>query len=174
MEQLQELRKGKLEGCRNYMTFIYYNSAVQLYGQKEALERTRAFCNNFGECNSSFTEAEIKAIARGIDKNTTKDFKGYYVITKEWIIEKLNITDEECSLLGITNPINSRELRKMKNAQAKKERNEKILELNDLNMKRIDIAKEVNVSLRTVQNVLKAHGKTREYNVNVNVQKNAS
>lgn len=143
MEKLQELRKNSCEGYRNYMVFIYYNSVVQLYGQKEALERTRAFCSNFGDCNSPFTEAEIKAIARGIDKNTTKDFKGYYVITKEWILEKLNITDEECSLLGITNPINSRELKKMRNAQAKKERNEKILELSALNMKRSDIAKRL-------------------------------
>ena len=174
MEKLQEIRKGNCEGYRNYMAFIYYNSAVQLYGQKEALERTRLFCSDFGDCNSSFTEAEIKAISRGIDKNTTKDFKGYYIITKEWILEKLNITDDERRSLGITNPINLRELRKMQTAQAKKERDNKILDLFALNMKRTDIAKEVNVSLRTVQNVLKTYGKTREYNVNVNVQKNAS
>ena len=173
MEKLQKIRKGNCEGYRNYMTFIYYNSAVQLYGQKEALERTNGFCRNFGDCSSSFTEAEIKAIARGIDKNSTKDFKGYYVITKEWILDKLNINDEERSLLGISKILNSRELKKMQTAQAKKERDNKILDLFALNMRRIDIAKEVNVSLRTVQNVLKTHGKTREYNVNVKVQKSA-
>lgn len=44
----------------------------------------------------------------------------------------------------------------------------------DENISRSDIAKEIGVSLRTVQNVLKNSGKTRGYTKNVNVQKNAS
>lgn len=174
MEKLQLIRKGNCEGHRNYMTFIYYNSAVQIYGQKEALERTCAFCNNFGESNTPFTETEIKGIARGIDSNSTKDFKGYFLITKEWIVDRLNITDEEAEQIGLSKQLNSREQKKRKNALLKKERNTKIIKMADAKIRHSDIAKEIGISLRTVQNVLKNNGKVREYHPNVNVQNIAS
>lgn len=174
IEKLQSIRKDASEGYRNYMTFIYYNSAVQIYGQKEALKKTCAFCNNFGESYTPFTETEVKGIARGIDNNSTKDYKGYYVITKEWIIDRLNITDEEAEQIGLSKQLNSRELKKRKNVQLKNERNAKIIKMADAKIKHLDIAKEIGVSLRTVQTVLKNNGKVREYNPNVNVQNIAS
>ncbi len=174
LEKLQQIRKDNCEGYRNYMAFIYYNSAVQIYDRQEAVEKTQAFCHNFGRCDSSFGEAQIRAIIKGIDTNVTKDFKGYYIITKEWIIEKLNITDEEAELIGISKTINAREQKKKNNAKAKNERNARIIKMADENIKRSDIAKEVGVSLRTVQTVLKNSGKVRGYSANVNVQKSAS
>lgn len=174
IEKLQQIRKDNCEGHRDYMTFIYYNSAVQIYGHKEATEKTYAFCQNFGRCDSSFGDAQIRAIIKEIDTNVTKDFKGYYIITKEWIIEKLNITDEEADLIGMSKSLNARELRKRNNAKAKNERNAKIIKMADENIRHSDIAKEVGVSLRTVQNVLKNSGMVREYSTNVNVQNNAS
>lgn len=174
MEKLQLIRKDHCEGFRNFMTFIYYNSAVQLYSQKEALAKTFTFCRNFGESNTPFSEAQIKAIARGIDNNSTNDFKGFYIITKEWIIDKLSITDEEAELIGLDKTVNARELKKRENAMKKKERNDKILEMADNNVARSDIAAAVGVTKRTVQNVLKTYGKTREYNSKVKVKKIAS
>lgn len=174
MEKLQFLRKNKCEGYRNYMTFIYYNSAVQIYNRKEAAEKTYSFCKNFGESNTAFTETQIRTIIRGIDNNSGKDFNGYYIISKEWIIDKLDITDEEAELIGMDKTINSRELKKRKNAQIKQERNALILKMADKNIRHSDIAKEVGVSLRTVQNILKNQGKTRDYTTKVNVQKYAS
>lgn len=174
MEKLQLIRKDRCEGFRNFMAFIYYNSAVQLYGQKDALAKTFSFCKNFGESNTIFSEAQIKAIARGIDNNSTKDFKGFYIITKEWIIDKLSITDEEAELIGLDKAVNTRELKKRETAMRKKERNEKIIKMADESVKHSDIAMAVGVTKRTVQNVLKTYGKTREYNSNVKVKKIAS
>ncbi|MEE1011530.1 MAG: helix-turn-helix domain-containing protein [Acutalibacteraceae bacterium] len=174
MEKLQLIRKNNCEGFRNYMTFIYYNSAIQVYDKKEAIAKTYAFCKNFGESNTAFTESQIKAITRGIDNNKGTNFKGHYIITKEWIIEKLDITDEEAELIGLDKIINARQLKKRRNAELKKERNIRIIRMADENISRSDIAKEIGVSLRTVQSVLKNSGKTRGYTKNVNVQKNAS
>ena len=74
----------------------------------------------------------------------------------------------------ISKTINAREQKKRNNAKAKNERNARIIKMADENIKRSDIAKEVGVSLRTVQNVQKNSGMVRGYSTTVNVQKSAS
>lgn len=174
MEKLQSIRKDRCEGYRNYMTFIYYNSAVQIYDKETAESKTFEFCKNFGNCNTPFTDAQIRTVIRGIDNNVTKDFKGYYSITKDWIIEKLDITDEEAKEIGLDKSISKRKLKKKENQLKKAERNRVIIDMADAKINHKDIAESVGVSLRTVQSVLKNNGKTREYISIVNVQKNAS
>lgn len=174
LEKLQQLRGEKCEGYRNYMTFIYYNSAVQIYDKDTAVTKTLEFCNKFPTGTEPFSNAQIKAIIRNIDKNKTKAYKGHYVITKEWIFDKLAITDIEAKQIGITNNFNSRAKKKQQNQLKKAERNDKIITMTKEGIKHSDIAKQLGISLRTVQTVLKINGLTRDYGTNVNVQNNAA
>lgn len=96
------------------------------------------------------------------------------MITKDWIMDKLAITDIEAGELGISKSINSRARKKQTNQVAKAERNSKILEMASSGIKHADIAKELGISRRTVQSVLKNNGLTRKYAFNVNVQKIAA
>ena len=156
------------------MTFIYYNSAVQIYDKDTAVTKTFEFCNKFPTGTEPFSNAQIKTIIRNIDKNKTKEYKGHYIITKEWIFEKLAITDIEAKQIGITNNFNSRAKKKQQNQLKKAERNDKIITMTKEGIKHSDIAKQLGISLRTVQTVLKINGLTRDYGVNVNVQNNAA
>lgn len=156
------------------MTFIYYNSAVQIYDKDTAVNKTFEFADRFQTCNEPFTKAQVKAIIRKVDSNITKDYRGYYMITKEWIMDKLAITDIEAGEIGISKSINSRARKKRANKAAKAERNNKILEMASNGIKHADIAKELGISRRTVQSVLKNNGLTRKYAFNVNVQKIAA
>lgn len=174
MEKLQAIRKDRCEGSRNYMTFIYYNSAIQIYDKETAVSKTYEFCKNFGKCNTPFTDTQIAAIIRGVDNNVTKDFKGHYAVTKEWIIEKLSITDEEAKEIGLDKSMSKRKLKKRENQLKKAERNRIIVDMADAGINHKEIAESVGVSLRTVQTILKNSGKTRAYISIVNVQKNAS
>lgn len=174
LENLQQLRGENCEGYRNYMTFIYYNSAIQIYDRDTAVKKAFDFADNFCSGTETFTKAQVKAIIKNIDNNVTKDYRGHYVITKEWIIDKLAITDIEAAQLGINKALNSRAKKKQANQMAKSERNKKIIEMANSGIKHSDIATLLNISLRTVQSVLKNNGLTRNYIVNVNVQNNAA
>ena len=174
LEKLQQFRGERCEGYRNYMTFIYYNSAVQIYDKDTAVEKTFEFCNKFVSGTEPFSNSQIKAIMRNIDKNKTKDYNGHYLITKEWIFDKLAITDIEAKQIGISNNFNSRAKKKQMNQIKKSERNAKIVAMVKEGVKHSDIAKQLGISLRTVQTVLKNNGLTRDYCTNVNVQNNAA
>ena len=174
LEKLQQLRKEGCEGYRNYMTFIYYNSAVQIYDKDTAVSKTFEFADRFQTCNEPFTKAQVKAIIRKIDSNITKAYRGYYMITKDWIMDKLAITDIEAGELGISKSVNSRTRKKRANQIVKAERNSKIIEMASSGVKHNDIAKVLGISRRTVQSVLKNNGLTRKYAFNVNVQKSAA
>ena len=174
LEKLQQLRRENCEGYRNYMTFVYYNSAVQIFDKDTAVKKTFDFAGNFCDGNEPFTKTQVKAIIRNIDNNIAKDYRGHYIITKAWIVDKLAITDIEAKQLGLSKAINSRARKKQANQAAKTERNSKIIEMASGGIKHSDIAIELNISLRTVQTVLKKGGLTRNYTTNVNVQKNAA
>lgn len=174
LEKLQQFRGERCEGYRNYMTFIYYNSAVQIYDKETAVAKTFEFCSKFDSGTEPFSTSQIKAIIRNIDKNKTKDYKGHYVITKEWIFDKLAITDIEAKQIGVSNNFNARAKKKQMNQLKKAERNNKIIAMVKEGIKHSDIAKKLGISLRTVQTVLKNNGLTRGYYCNVNVQNNAA
>ena len=174
LEQLVELRNGNCEGYRNYMALLYYNSAIQIYEKKEAEKLLFDFCKKFNPGTMPFTKSQIDAVIRSVDSNKTADHSGYYILTKQWIVEHLAITEEEANSIGFLTYINKRERTKQENRRNKQERNTKIIEMHSGGVVHSDIAKALDISLRTVQTVIKEAGLSRTYKTKCNVQKNAA
>ena len=174
LEKLVELRNGNCEGYRNYMALLYYNAAVQIHEKDEAKKMLSDFCKKFNPGTSPFTKSQINAIIRSVDSNKTAGYSGYYIFTKQWIIEHLAITEDEANAIGFSTCINKRERTKQKNRQNKQERNTKIIQMHNSGVIHSDIAKALGISLRTVQTVIKNAGLARAYSATINVQKNAA
>lgn len=174
LEKLVELRNGNCEGYRNYMALLYYNAAVQIYEKDEAKKMLSDFCKKFNPGTSPFTKSQINAIIRSVDSNKTADHSGYYIFTKQWIIEHLAITEDEANAIGFSTYVSKRERTKQKNRQNKQERNAKIIAMHNSGVFHSDIAKTLGISLRTVQTVIKNAGLARAYSTKINVQKNAA
>ena len=117
---------------------------------------------------------QIDAVIRSVDSNKTADHSGYYIFTKQWIVEHLAITEEEANSIGFLTYINKRERTKQENRRNKQERNTKIIEMHSGGVVHSDIAKALGISLRTVQTVIKEAGLSRTYKTKCNVQKNAA
>ena len=101
LEKLKQIRGENCEGYRNYMTFIYYNSAVQIYDRDTAVKKTFDFADNFcsgTEAFSNFSMFEgenrfitikfvntcMNAVVEkiGTDKITYKNFdKDHFTVT---------------------------------------------------------------------------------------------
>ncbi|MGN0469251.1 MAG: hypothetical protein ACI4GY_11055 [Acutalibacteraceae bacterium] len=174
LEKLMEIRNGNCEGYRNYMALLYYNAAVQIYEKETAKNMLFDFCKKFNPGATPFTKSQIKAIIRSVDSNKSDGYTGYYIFTKQWIIEHLAITEDEANAIGFSTYVNKRERTKQKNRQNKQERNTKIIEMHNSGAVHSDIAKTLGVSLRTVQTVIKNAGLSRSYSKKINVQKNAA
>lgn len=94
LELLQELRHYVCTGSREYMIFIYYNAAKQIYGETEANAAVRAFNDKFVE---PLSEQELEHAFSVTDKNKapTGDYEGFYKLPDSWITEVLEVTDIE-------------------------------------------------------------------------------
>lgn len=156
MEDLMMLRAGSGNGCRDYMCFVYYNSAVQIYGQAAAWKMLQIYNAKFTD---PLTETEIRNIKKGIDTNKTKEYSGFYKLSQAWIVKNLNVTQDE--YLSIDFRISTKELER---ARVKKERGEAKIKRNKAVLRDVleqpsksynDIAKEHNISVRTLKNILK-------------------
>ncbi len=169
-----ELRGGNCEGYRNYMALLYYNAAVQIFEKDKANKMLFEFCKKFNPGTTPFTKSQINAIIRSVNSNKTAGYSGYYIFTKQWIIEHLAITEDEANAIGFSTYINKRERTKQKNRQNKQERNTRIIQMHNSGVIHSDIAKVLGISLRTVQIVIKTAGLARAYSATINVQKNAA
>ena len=174
LEKLVELRGGNCEGYRNYMALLYYNAAVQIFEKDKANKMLFEFCKKFNPGTTPFTKSQINAIIRSVNSNKTAGYSGYYIFTKQWIIEHLAITQDEANAIGFSTYINKRERTKQKNRQNKQERNTGIIQMHNSGIIHSDIAKTLGISLRTVQTVIKTAGLARAYSAKINVQKNAA
>lgn len=159
--KLQQYRKGEGQQCREFMAFLYYNAATQIYAHEIAVAKLHEFNSYFKE---PLADAELDSLVLCTDKNENQGHKGYYKIKKDWIIEKLHITGEEIKALNLF-PVNgtSRLARALAKREAKAQRNAKILALVAEGVKRQDIADQLGITKATVQNVLRANGATRSY-----------
>ncbi len=164
LQRLVEYRNYDVEGCRNAFALLYYNSAVQIYGENEAESRLFEFCEQFKQGTKPFTKSELKAIIKSVNANHGGEYSGHYKITKKWIMEHLNVTDIEKRKLNLFKSTNSKKEKvKRENQKRKLERNNTIYQMHRLGFTHSEIAENCECSLRTIQNVLKAMGETREY-----------
>lgn len=157
MELLQEKRNGKCVGTRDYMCFVYYNHAVQIYGKGEAMERLAGFNEGFCE---PLPADELCNLAKGINVNKGDSYKGHYRLTNAWITEKCGITQEEEKNSGmrLTKRSIDRLMAKEATAKRRMERDRDICAYvrEHPNERYRDIAALFGVSLRTLQGIVKA------------------
>ena len=129
LEMLQELRGYKCQGTREYMLFIYYNAAKQIYGGERGGIAVKAFNDRFVE---PLPDDELQRAIAGVDRNVppTKDYQGFYKLPDAWVVESLGVTDEEnrkCRF-GASRQQIERQRTKEANRQKRKQRNDTIAE----------------------------------------------
>lgn len=162
LEKLQEYRNFDCTGYREYMCFAYYNAAVQVYDRETAYNKLKAFRDKFNDVRA-VPDCQLKALANCIDRNEGCDYESFYKLRNDWFVQHLAITPDEIAELGMFQ-LSKRELKKQQNKINKQEQAMQVIELAANGMKHQLIAETVGISKRTVQNILKNAGLTREYN----------
>ncbi|MBR5296800.1 MAG: hypothetical protein IKU29_02895 [Parabacteroides sp.] len=158
IEMLQELRNYDCSGYREYMAFIYYNAAKQVYGELDGRRLVEAFNGRFKE---PLGEDEVQHLINVTDGNEaiTGDYKGFYKLPDRWIIETLEVTEsenEKCKF-GASKREIERQNVKAEHAKARAERDQAIqaaiLEHPELTYKQIGV--QYGVSESTVRRIAK-------------------
>lgn len=157
MELLQEQRNGACTGTRDYMCFIFYNHAVQIYGKGQAVEKLEQFNKGFCE---PLRARELCNLVKGINRNKGDCYEGHYRLTNKWIMEKCGITQEEEKQSGmkLTKRSIDRLMAKEATARRRMERDQELCAYikDHPEEKYKDIAEIFGISLRTLQGIVKA------------------
>lgn len=151
--KLQDLRgKNCTDDCREQILFIAYSAYVQL-DRETAVDKLQ-------ELNARFTDpldqTELDHIVEETDASVGFDHRGYYKLSNTYLIERLNLSEEEIKALGLDMGW-QRTAERQKARQGKIEKREKVIEL----LKQVDlltydkIAKQVGVSTRKVCTIAK-------------------
>lgn len=145
---------------REYMCFIFYNSAKQIY--PDAIKRLYDFNRNF---IVPLNENEIKHVIKSVDSNVTDTYTGYYKLTDAWIVDKLDLTKDEleATLIGQSQRQIQRAAAKELTMTKKQERNSKVLELLEKGSTYADIAAMIEISVSTVKRIAKDNNIKRYY-----------
>lgn len=160
--ELQKYRQYDCEGSRELMSFVFYNTAVQLYSRKDAKERLGYFNARFSK---PLPEAELNGIVRSVDSVVNvKGETGHYVIKASTLVELLALTEKEMTDLNFfaSKRMTERLEAKRRTKEKRNNRNERIIGLCEAGtLTQLQIAEAVGCSLRTVQSVLKQAGLTQ-------------
>lgn len=161
--QMQKLQRNFNMDCinrrREAMCFIFYNTAKQIY--PDAVTRLYDFNEGF---ILPLKDKEIKHVIKSVDESKADSHSGYYKIKDRWIIEKLNLTEQELkdTMIGQSQRQIEREAAKEKTRNKKNNRNEKILNLLMDNTNTYeDIAATLEVSVSTVKRIAKTNNINR-------------
>lgn len=161
--ELQEYRGFNCAGSRELMSFVFYNTAVQLYSREDARQRLLAFNSRFVK---PLPNSELNGVVRSVDSVVNvKGEKGHYVLKAETLVELLSLTEKEMLDLNFfaSKRMVERMEAKRKTREKRNKRNESIIALySSGQMTQVQVAESVGCSLRTVQSVLKQAGKTRQ------------
>lgn len=162
--ELQEHRGFACQGTRELMSFVYYNTAVQIYERSDAKRRLEAFNARF---NQPLPSTELEGIYNSVDTVVNiKGEKGHYILSAETLIRLLDLTQQEMDELQFfaSKRVAERAESKRKTREKRVERNRRICTLystGDLTQQQV--ADAVGCSVRTVCSVLKDAGLTRPY-----------
>ena len=157
ISELQEYRKYRCDGNREVMSFVFYNTAAQIYRKEDAWDSLVAFNSRF---SSPLALSELEGIRKAVSSvRNVKGEVGYYVLSANKIIELLALTDAE---IEATHFFASRRMvarmeAKRKTKDKKDARDKRIVELYGKgSMTQQQVADAVGCSARTVYAVLKA------------------
>ena len=91
--ELQKLRNYNCEGNRELMSFVFYNTAVQVYPHEIAQQKLSSFNNNF---INPLNVSELNGITKSVDTVTNmRGEQGYYLIGANRLRELLAMTLKE-------------------------------------------------------------------------------
>ena len=161
--ELQEYRGYECEGSRELMSFVFYNTAVQLYSQQDAATRLALFNKRF---KKPLPATELNGIIRSVDSVVNvRGEKGHYILKADTLANLLNLTEREMLDLHFfsSKRMVERMEAKRKTKEKRENRNGRIIELySSGRMTQLEVAEFVGCSLRTVHTVLKQAGMTRK------------
>ncbi|MGN0073532.1 MAG: hypothetical protein ACI36W_07075, partial [Coriobacteriales bacterium] len=159
--ELQGHRGFACEGTRELMSFVYYNTAVQIYERAEARARLEAFNARFKQ---PLPCSELDGIRSSVDSVVNvKGESGYYVLNAETLVRLLGLTQQEMDELQFFSSKRAveRTEAKRKTRQRREERNARICALYaEGTLTQQQVADNVGCSVRTVCSVLKDAGLT--------------
>ena len=168
--ELQKLRNFNCEGNRELMSFVFYNTAVQVYPHEIAQQKLSSFNNNF---INPLNVSELNGITKSVDTVTNmRGEQGYYLISANRLRELLAMTlKEEVAI----NFFESKRLVMRKEAkritkEKREQRNARIITLyRQGSHTYASIAKQAMCSVRTVATVISSYKRNQRQRVLVNL-----
>lgn len=170
--ELQKLRNFNCEGNRELMSFVFYNTAVQVYPHEIAQQKLSFFNNNF---MNPLNESELKGIIKSVDSVTNlRGEQGYYLIGANRLRELLAMTlDEEVAInfFESKRSVLRKEAKRI-TKEKREQRNARIVTLyRQGSYTYASIAKHVMCSVRTVATVISSYKQNQRKRVLVNVSR---
>ena len=170
--ELQKLRNFNCEGNRELMSFVFYNTAVQVYPHEIAQQKLSSFNNNF---INPLNVSELNGIIKSVDSVTNmRGEQGYYLIGANRLRELLAMTLEEEVAINFFESKRSvlRKEAKRITKEKRDQRNARIVTLfRQGSHTYASIAKQVMCSVRTVATVISSYKQNQHQRVLVNVSR---
>ncbi|WP_294418776.1 hypothetical protein [uncultured Senegalimassilia sp.] len=160
--ELQKLRNFNCEGNRELMSFVFYNTAVQVYPHEIAQRKLIDFNNAF---INPLNQSELDGIIKSVDSVTNlRGEQGYYLIGANRLRELLGMTLEEEMAINFFESKRSvlrKEAKRITKAK-REQRNARIVALfRQGSHTYASIAKQVVCSVRTVAAVISSYKQTQ-------------
>lgn len=170
--ELQKLRNFNCEGNRELMSFVFYNTAVQVYPHEIAQQKLSSFNNNF---INPLNVSELNGITKSVDSVTNmRGEQGYYLIGANRLRELLAMTLEEEVAINFFESKRSvlRKEAKRTTKEKREQRNARIVTLyRQGSHTYASIAKQVLCSVRTVATVIGSYKRNQHQRVLVNLSR---
>lgn len=170
--ELQKLRNFNCEGNRELMSFVFYNTAVQVYPHEVAQQKLSSFNNNF---INPLNVSELNGITKSVDSVINmRGEQGYYLIGANRLRELLAMKLEEEVAIDFFESKRSvlRKEAKRVTKEKRDQRNTRIVTLyRQGSHTYASIAKQVMCSVRTVATVISAYKQKQRQHVLVNVSR---
>lgn len=170
--ELQKLRNFDCEGNRELMSFVFYNTAVQVYPHEIAQQKLSSFNNNF---LNPLNVSELNGIIKSVDSVTNmRGEQGYYLIGANRLRELLAMTLEEEVAINFFESKRSA-LRKEAKRITKEKRNQRNARIIALfrqgSHTYASIAKQVMCSVRTVATVISSYKQNQRQHTLVSISR---
>lgn len=170
--ELQKLRNFNCEGNRELMSFVFYNTAVQVYPHEVAQQKLSSFNNNF---INPLNVSELNGITKSVDSVINmRGEQGYYLIGANRLRELLAMTLEEEVAINFFESKRSvlRKEAKRITKEKRDQRNARIVTLyRQGSHTYASIAKQVLCSVRTVATVIGSYKRNQHQRVLVNLNR---
>lgn len=168
--ELQKLRNFNCEGNRELMSFVFYNTAVQVYPHEIAQQKLSSFNNNF---INPLNVSELNGITKSVDTVTNmRGEQGYYLISANRLRELLAMTLKEEAAINFfeSKRLVMRKEAKRITKEKREQRNARIITLyRQGSHTYASIAKQVMCSVRTVATVIGSYKRNQRQRVLVNL-----